>query len=68
VDALTLGEELVKVRSKQPVDRALKTLSSTAKGGWRIATTFLVPVALCVIGTLRVVMRKRSKWAYLKTV
>ncbi|MBN3038610.1 MAG: Gldg family protein [Candidatus Omnitrophica bacterium] len=68
IDALTLGEDLVHVRSKQPIDRSLKKVSAAAKAGWRLATTFLVPVVLSAIGSLRIFIRKRSKWVYLKTV
>ena len=68
VDALTLGEALIEVRSKQPVDRSLKKISSTAKAGWKLLTTILFPLALCAIGGLRIFVRKRSKWSYLKSL
>jgi ABC-type uncharacterized transport system involved in gliding motility auxiliary subunit len=68
VDAITLGEKLIRVRSKQPLDRSLKRISAAAKAGWRIGTTFFVPIVLCIIGSIRVIIRRRSKWTYLRTV
>lgn len=68
IDALSLGQELIKVRSKQPIDRSLKRISPMAKAGWRIFTTFFIPAILCIIGGLRIFFRKRSKWVYLRTV
>jgi len=68
IDALTLGEQLIRIRSKQPIDRSIGKLSSTARAGWRLFTTFFVPLLLCIVGGIRVVMRKRAKWAYLKSV
>ncbi|MFH0731688.1 MAG: Gldg family protein [Candidatus Omnitrophota bacterium] len=68
IDAITLGEQLIEVRSKQQVDRSTKKISTIAKAWWRIFTTFLLPVALCVIGAFRIFMRKRTKWLYLKSL
>ncbi|MFH1678600.1 MAG: Gldg family protein [Candidatus Omnitrophota bacterium] len=66
VDAISLGEKLIGVRSKVPIDRSIGKISSAAKFGWRIFAIGLVPVLLCIIGSVRVFMRKRAKWAYLK--
>ena len=68
VDALTLGEQLIKVRSKPPIDRSLKRLSSAGKALWRMFVTFLIPAILVAIGAFRLIGRRRSKWTYLKTV
>ncbi|MFH1577750.1 MAG: Gldg family protein [Candidatus Omnitrophota bacterium] len=68
VDALTLGEKLIKIRSKQLRVRSLKSLSSVTKAGWRIFVTFFVPIILCIIGGLRIFLRKRSKWSYFKSI
>lgn len=66
VDTLTLGEDLVSVRSKQPMNRSLKKMSTSAKAGWKIFNILFVPLLLCVVGGLRIFLRRRSKWSYLK--
>lgn len=68
VDALSLGEELVTIRSKQPIDRSLGRVSSAAKVGWRFFVTLLVPLAIAAIGTFRVFLRRQSKQNYLKVL
>lgn len=68
IDSITLGEELISVRSKQQIARTLGSISSGAKVWWRVFTTFLVPAGLCIIGGVRLFIRKRSKWVYLKTI
>ncbi len=68
IDAITLGEGLIKVRSKGNEVRLLKRVSSNAKIGWRIFTTFLVPVILCILGSLRLLARRRLKWTYLRKI
>jgi len=68
IDALTLGEKLINVRSKQLVDRSIKSLSPATKAWWRIFVTFLMPIAVGVIGGLKLFMRRRSKWAYLRSI
>jgi ABC-type uncharacterized transport system involved in gliding motility auxiliary subunit len=68
VDALSLGEELVTIRSKQPIDRSLGRVSSAAKVGWRFFVTLLVPIAIAAIGTFRVFLRRQSKQNYLKVL
>ncbi|MDP3919210.1 MAG: Gldg family protein [Candidatus Omnitrophota bacterium] len=68
VDALTLGEELVQIRSKRPIDRNLSRISSAHKLGWRVFATLLVPILIAVIGALRAVLRRRAKQQYMKAV
>ncbi len=68
IDALTLGEELVEVRGKMPINRSIGRVSTAARAWWRMFTTFLVPVLLCGIGAFRIFMRKRSKINYARSV
>lgn len=68
VDALTLGEKLIEVRGKQPVDRSLGKLSSASRAAWRMFTTFFVPIILCIVGGIRIFMRGRAKWKYSRVV
>jgi ABC-type uncharacterized transport system involved in gliding motility auxiliary subunit len=66
VDALSLGDELVRIRSKQPIERSLGLVPSATKVLWRFLATVLVPIAIAVIGIFKVILRRRSKQAYLK--
>ncbi len=68
VDVLSLDERLINVRSRQVLGRSIKRLSSITRAWWRIFTTFFVPIVLCIIGSLKIFIRKRSKWAYLKMI
>ncbi|OGW72711.1 MAG: hypothetical protein A2Y02_00550 [Omnitrophica bacterium GWA2_52_12] len=66
VDALTLGDQLVKIRSKRVTDRAIGRISTGAKLAWRLFVTLLIPVLIALAGTLNLMMRGRAKQAYLK--
>ncbi len=68
VDILTLGDELVTIRSKQPADRSLGRVPAAAKMGWRFFVTLLVPILIALLGTLRMMLRRRAKQNYLKTL
>lgn len=68
VDAVTLGDELVTIRSKRPINRSVGRLSPAAKVGWRFFVTLLMPIAIAVIGGLRVFWRRQSKQNYLKAL
>lgn len=65
VDALTLGDELVRIRSKQPIERSLSRMSSGTKVLWRFLATLLVPILIAFIGIIKGVIKRRSKRAYL---
>ena len=66
VDALALGDELVRIRSKQPIERSVDRISSTSKVIWRFVATLLVPIVIALIGVIKGILRRRSKQAYLK--
>ncbi len=69
VDALTLGEELIHVRSKTKVDRLLSSTLSTSQRLWyRFFTMGLAPLAVAAIGIARLYLRRRAKDIYLKEV
>jgi ABC-type uncharacterized transport system involved in gliding motility auxiliary subunit len=61
VDAITLGEELIKVRSKVPVERAIKRVSGGQKIMWRFFTIFFFPIIVAIGGSLHLILRKRLK-------
>ena len=66
VDALTLGDELVRIRSKQPIERSLSRISTGTKVLWRFLATLLIPIVIALIGIMKGILKRRSKQAYLK--
>ncbi len=68
VDVLTLGDELIGVRSKGPVDRTLPKVSAPVKMAARFFVTLLVPILIAVFGFSRAYLRRRAKKQYLKTL
>lgn len=66
VDALTLGDQLISIRSKQMIDRSIHKISAPSKIMWRFLVNFLVPVVIAFIGFSRSLMRRRTKQNYLK--
>ncbi len=67
-DILTLGEALVSIRSKQPIDRTLKRISAPAKVGWRFFVMFLIPALLAAGGASRMLLRRQEKQNYLRAL
>lgn len=68
VDAVTLGDELIGIRSKQPIDRSIGRISTAAKVGWRFFVTLGVPILVAAVGAFRVFLRRQSKQSYLKAL
>lgn len=64
VDALTLGEHLINIRSKFQTSRLIKKTSPGAKIFYRFFVIILVPVILAVIGIVRYIYRRRRREAY----
>lgn len=67
VDALTLGEDLVKIRSKRVTDRSIGRVSTATKLFWRMIVTVVVPGLIALFGVTRLILRRRVKENYLKT-
>ncbi len=68
VDALTLGEELIQIRSKQPVDRTVPRISAPMKATWKVLVTFVSVVLFAALGFFRIILRHRSKQNYVKSL
>ena len=68
MDALTLGDALIGVRSKGQVSRMLPKVTASAKVAWRLFVMFLVPVLIALLGFSRAYMRRRAKKLYLKNL
>lgn len=65
IDVLSLGDELIGVRSKGPVDRTLPKASAAAKVASRVLVTLLIPGLVALLGFVRFYLRKRSKQSWL---
>ena len=67
VDALTLGEELISIRSKRFDARTFGEVSDGKKLGFRLVNMALVPVALVIFGLGRHLRRRRESDEYLES-
>ncbi len=61
VDWLTLGEELVNIRSRTATERPLKEISSGAKNFIKFICTLGIPIIVIVVGMVKFLMRRRAK-------
>ena len=59
-------DELVRIRSKQPIERSMDRMSPGTKVLWRFFATLFVPIIIAFIGIMKGVWRRRSKQTYLK--
>ena len=64
VDALSLGDDLIKVRTKKPINRIMAKPSDAARTFWKFAVYFLVNFIIAVIGLIVILKRKRDREAY----
>ncbi len=66
VDALTLGGELINIRSHQEVERRIPPLGKAQKLWYRFMTILAVPCVLIVVGSIRAIWRRKEKEQYLR--
>jgi hypothetical protein len=64
VDAITLGDDLVNVRGKKPVDRIIETPGADVRQFWKAVNYGLSSVLIAVVGITVAVARRRSRDAY----
>ena len=64
IDALTLGEELVNVRSKKRINRSISKPSAATRQFWRVMNLGLVNLGIAVIGVGGAAIRRRARAAY----
>jgi len=64
VDALTLGEDLINIRTKFQTSRLIKRTSPGAKILYRFLVVVLVPLILAVVGIVWYIYRRRRREAY----
>ncbi len=64
VDALTLGEDIINVRSKKQITRAISRPSARVRQFWKFVNLGLVPLVIAAVGIGSAVARRRSRAAY----
>ena len=64
VDALTLGDDLVNVRSKKRINRSISKPSAAERQFWRVMNLGLVNLGIAVVGVGGAAIRRRSRAAY----
>jgi hypothetical protein len=64
VDAVSLGEELVNVRGKRPVNRTIARPDTRTRVLWKTVNYAGANVAIALIGIAIAVQRRRSRNAY----
>ena len=62
VDAITLGDELIKVRTKRPINRSLGKVTTGQKLFWRFITSILLPAIIMTTGSIYIMLRKKQKF------
>jgi len=60
VDWLSLGDDLIAIRSRNVVNRPLKDLDESEKTTVKRLATFAVPVLVCLLGLGRLLLRRRE--------
>lgn len=68
IDTLTLGDELIDIRSKGKTVEYIGELSSGTKLLYKFFTVVLVPIIWIIVGVVRIYARKRRRAVYQKTV
>ncbi len=66
VDALTLGDELINIRSHALIDRKIRKLSKMEKLFYRFLTIILIPLLIIILGCVRALFRKKEKEQYIR--
>ena len=67
IDALTLGNELIKIRSKKTIDRTMDKPSATVRSLWKFINLVLVNLLIGIIGFSVAALRRKARNNYLAT-
>lgn len=68
VEAMSMGEDLIRIRSKQRADRPLKKLTPMQMLGVRAAMLLAVPLLLAIAGGVRAIVRARGREKYRRSL
>lgn len=64
VDAVTLGDDLVNVRGRKPIDRMIDMPDASTRNFWKIINYTLASSVIALTGIVTAVTRRRSRNAY----
>jgi len=64
VDALTLGDDIINVRSKKQINRTISKPSEQARQFWKFVNLGLVNILIAALGIGSALLRKRARAAY----
>jgi ABC-type uncharacterized transport system involved in gliding motility auxiliary subunit len=64
VDAVSLGDDLVNVRSRKPIDRMIDMPTTGKRTVWKFINYTLAAIILTVVGVVQAVLRRRARNAY----
>jgi ABC-type uncharacterized transport system involved in gliding motility auxiliary subunit len=66
VDFLTLGEDLIEIRSREVTERPLKAISEKGKNFYKFLNVTAIPIIVVLFGLIRAYWRRREKKLYLE--
>jgi len=64
VDAVSLGDEIVNVRSRKPIDRMIEMPSTTKRNIWKFVNYTLATTIIAVVGVAQAAIRRRARNAF----
>jgi len=64
IDGLTLGNDIIKIRSGAYSSRDIKKVTDNQKVFYRFMTVFLVPILLAILAAVRLFLRRKEKQFY----
>ena len=64
VDAVTLGDDLVNVRGRKPVDRLIDMPDAKTRSFWKAVNYGFASTVIAIIGVVTTLLRRRSRNAY----
>jgi hypothetical protein len=64
VDAVTLGDDLVKVRSRKPIDRMIDRPDTTTRNFWKFINYAAATAIIAGVGISTSMVRRRARNAY----
>ncbi len=67
IDVLSLGDKLIGIRSKKPINRTIDKPSSGARNFWKFVNLGLVNILIAAVGLIIAGLRRKARNAYTLT-
>jgi len=64
VDAVTLGDDLINIRGRKPIERAIDMPAASTRRFWKFINYTLASAIIAAVGIVSVAARRRSRNAY----